>query len=96
MDSSADAPSAEAIIAQLVRRYVLLEAVTEHSYKDWHSLRWVSRYLRMEAKELLNLFFLSIPTDGAASIHRRQQSICLGQKSICLGQSLDKWSRTSD
>ena len=52
MDSSADASSTEAIIAQLVLRYVLLEAVTKHSYKDWHSLRWVSRYLRMEAKEL--------------------------------------------
>ena len=54
MDSSADAPSAEAIIARLVLRYVLLEAVTEHSYKDWKSLRRVSKYLRMEAKKLGN------------------------------------------
>ena len=54
MDSSADAPSAEAIIARLVLRYVLLEAVTEHSYTDWYSLRWVSKYLRMEAKKLGN------------------------------------------
>ena len=71
MDSFAETSCAEEVIIQHILRYVLLEAITEHSYKDLLSLSLASTNIDEEVQKLAEIYQVEhrIANDAIAYTH---------------------------